>query len=450
MGNSCTLHDELREIVGGSGLLSDGSCGSYVVDGYRPRAVISPTCVREIQAVLRFAAKRGLSVIPAGSGTKLGIGNLPRRVDVVLTTARLNSVVEYEPADLTVTVEAGIRLRELQTVLGRHRQFLAMNPPYAEHCTLGGIVASNASGFLRLRYGTARSQVLGMRVVQADGTVVKSGGKVVKNVAGYDLNKLYIGAYGTLGIITEVSLKLSPIPAQQAILKAVFRDIRSAVSTGLAIVRSQILPMFVNLFINFDPMCAQTECLGSERPDNRRFMLLAGFGGDSEAVSWQLARSQEILEQNGAIGVTTVAGVSQRRLQEGIQEFPANDVETGPVIVKIHLKRTDMAAFSDQIMGASWAAAVQVMGLLGSGVLYLRIASVTETDWQDLADVLTRLRQAALRLEGNLIIETAPPELKRLIDVWGPVGDTLHLMKQVKAKFDVDGLLSPGRFIASI
>lgn len=443
MENSRALHDELKHIVGTSGVLPEAESASYAIDGCVPKAVVLPTSVQEIQDLLQFAAKQGLSVIPAGAGTKLGIGNLSEKVDVVLSTIHLNSVIEYEPADLTVTVEAGIRLAALQKELAKHRQFLALNPPYAERCTIGGIVATNTSGSLRLRHGTARNQVLGMRVVHANGTVVKSGGKVVKNVAGYDLNKLYIGAFGTLGIITEVALKLSPIPTRQAIVATEFQDVQNAVNTGLNIVSSQTLPMFVNLFINFDPRSPET-------PGQRKFVLVTGFGGDPETVAWQSTQSREIMEQNGGKGVTTIADESQQHIQETIQEFSANNGNTERVIVKVNLKRTDIAEFSEHIIGASWTHNVQMMALLGNGVLYLTIPVVSETDFQALSEVLTTLRQSALEVQGNLIIERAPPELKRYIDVWGPVGKTLHLMKQVKTKFDTDGLLNPGRFIASI
>lgn len=450
MENSRALHDELRHIVGESGVLPEAESAAYAFDGCLPKAVVSPTSVQEIQDVLQFASKRGLSVIPAGGGTKLGIGNLPPQVDVVLATTRLNSVIEYEPADLTVTVEAGIRLVDLQKELAKHRQYLVLNPPYAERCTIGGIVAANASGSFRLRHGTARNQVLGLRVVQANGTVVKSGGKVVKNVAGYDLNKLYIGAFGTLGIITEVALKLSPIPTRQAAIAAAFHDIHNAANTGLSIVGSQTLPMFVNLFINSDPMRAETDGQGLDTTDRGTFTLVTGFGGDPETVAWQLAQSQEIMEQNGALGVTTIESEPYERLQKTIQEFSADKGETENVIAKINLKRTDIAEFAGHIADSSWGSEVQMMLLLGSGVLYLTIPLVGETDFQYLADVLMQLRQSAVEKRGNLIIETAPPELKWHIDVWGPVGDTLRLMKQVKAKFDAGGLLNPGRFVASI
>ena len=443
MKNPRALHNELRQIVGDSGVLSATKSALYAIDGCTPKAVVLPASIRDLQEVLQFAAKQDLSVIPAGAGTKLGIGNLPEKVDVVLSTMHLNSVIEYEPADLTVTVEAGIRLADLQKALAKHRQFLALNPPYAERCTIGGIVSTNTSGAFRLRHGTARNQVLGMRVVHANGTVVKSGGKVVKNVAGYDLNKLYIGAFGTLGIITEIALKLSPIPTRQAIVAAEFQDIQNAVNTGLSIVSSQTLPTFVNLFINFDPRHPET-------PGQRQFTLVTGFGGDPETVAWQSDQSREIMEQNGGKGVATIADEPQQRIQETIQEFSANNGNTESVIVKVNLKRTDIAEFSEHIIGANWTHNVQMMALLGNGVLYLTIPVVSETDFQALSDVLAALRQSALEVQGNLIIERAPPELKRYIDVWGPVGKTLHLMKQVKAKFDADGLLNPGRFIASI
>ena len=440
------LHDELKGIVGDTGILPEEQLAAYSFDGHVPKAVVLPASVQEIQDVLQVAAKQGLSIMPAGAGTKLGIGNLPQKVDVVLATTHLNSVVEYEPADLTVTVEAGIRLKDLQTELSQHRQYLAMNPPYADQCTIGGIVATNTSGSFRLRHGTARNQVLGLRVVRADGTIVKSGGKVVKNVAGYDLNKLYIGAFGTLGIITEVTLKLSPIPVRQAILTADFQNLQDAVDTGLDIVGSQTLPMFVNLFIN-----AESTLLRADKAQDPLVKkLVVGFGGDPETVSWQLTQGQEIMEQNGAIGVTVIEGESQQHLQVAVQEFPADNRNTETVIVKLNLKRTDIAGIASQIVDADWASDVQMMALLGSGVLYLTIPVASDTNFQTLADALTQLRQSVMAVQGNLIIETAPSELKRHIDVWGSVEGTLRLMEQIKAKFDPEGLLNPGRFISSI
>ena len=438
MENSRALHDELKHIVGEVGILPEAQIADYTFDGYVPKAVVLPASVQEVQDVLRFASKKALSVIPAGAGTKLGIGNLPQEVDIVLATICLNSVVEYEPADLTVTVEAGIRLADLQAELAQHRQFLPLDPPSSDRCTIGGIISANASGPLRLRHGTARHQVLGLRVVHANGTTVKSGGKVVKNVAGYDLNKLYIGAFGTLGIVTEATLKLSPIPVREAIFTAGFDNIQDAVKTGLNVVSSQMLPMFVNLLINFGV---------DGTIDAKKATLVVGFGGDPETVTWQLERCQEMMEQNGANGVTIIEGEPRRHLHAALQEFAA-DVKR--VVAKLNLKRTDIAEFATQIVAEGSDRGVQVMALLGSGVLYLAVPVTPNTDFQVLAERLTQLRKSAMEAGGNLIVEVAPPELKQHIDVWGPLGDVAGLMKQIKVRFDPKGLLNPARFVPSI
>ena len=233
MENTETLYDQLRQIVGKTDNLLLTKVSEYSYDNCIPQVVVEPETVKDIQNIQRYASKNSYTVLPAGSGTKLGIGNLAPNPDIVLSTKHLNKVIEYEPADLTVTVEAGMLLKDLQITLSKHRQFLPFDPPYADRCTIGGIVATNTSGPQRLGYGTARNLVLGMHVVHADGKMVKSGGKVVKNVAGYDLNKLYIGAFGTLGIITDVSLKLAPLPLHQEIIVAQFHSIQDAIKTGL-------------------------------------------------------------------------------------------------------------------------------------------------------------------------------------------------------------------------
>ncbi len=436
MENTRSLYNELRQIVGEECILTEDQVSDYTYDGIVPKAVVLPSSVNEIQDVLHYASEHDYAVLPAGSGTKLGIGNLAENTAIVLSMTRLNKIVEYEPADLTVTVEAGISLADLQKELAQHRQFLPLNPPYTEKCTIGGIVATNVSGSLRLRYGTARNLVLGMRVVHASGTVVKSGGKVVKNVAGYDLNKLYIGSYGTLGIITEVTFKLAPLPVHEAIIAAQFLTIEDAVKTGLNIVSSQSLPTFVNMLINvaLNPF------------EEKKPTLIVGFGGDPETVKWQLNTVQSLVEQTDVFSVQRIKRESQESICNTIREFPAVDKSFNGILIKVNLKRTDIANFADYALEDTH----EMMALLGNGVLYLKIPIGENTDFHQLSNMLTRLRQRAADLGGNLIIESAPSELKRQIDVWGPIGDTLNLMKQLKAKFDNTELLNPGRFVSRI
>lgn len=431
-----SLRKDFSQIVGESGLLSDVEASDYVYDNSVPKAVVLPSSVQDIQNVLRHVSEQNLRVIPAGAGTKLGTGNLANNTDIVIATTQLNKVVEYEPADLTVTIESGMKLADLQNELAQHKQFLPLNPPYSDKCTIGGIVATNSSGPIRLRYGTARNLVLGMKVVHASGTVVKSGGKVVKNVAGYDLNKLYIGSYGTLGIITEITLKLAPLPIKESIIAAQFHNIQDAVKTGLKVVSSQSLPTYVNLLVG----CTL------DLFDEKKPTVIVGFGGDPETLSWQLKTTQTLLEQNDAIGVHIVEQELVSTISNSIVEFPSVDRQPDVVIVKINIRRTDIAEFVDKIYKDTY----EMMSLLGNGVLYLKIPVDSEPDFQALANILAQIRQNAAAIGGNLIIESAPSELKHHIDVWGSIGNTLNLMKKIKSKFDTKGLLNPGRFVSDL
>ena len=433
-----SLYDAFRSIVGDSGILPDDQVTGYTVDGILPKLVVVPGNISEMQDVLRIASERNVSVIPAGSGSKLSIGNVVPEIDIVVSTRRLKKVVEYEPADLTVTVESGIRLSDLQKELAVHRQYLPLNPPYADTCTIGGIVATNSSGPLRLQHGTARNLVLGLHVMLANGTVVKSGGKVVKNVAGYDLNKLYIGSYGTLGIITEVSLKLSPLPSHETILIAQSDTIEKAIHNGLSIVRSQVGPSYVILMTEY-----VINGLSKQLPT-----LMVGFGGEAETVSWQLGFTQSLMEQNGAKSVHVIKAETQDRLRHEIQEYSAAAKVSNHIIIKVNLKRTDMSKFAEEVHELT----SDIMFNLGNGVAYLRLPvtngdDFARDDFKSIAGSITKLRQQVMGMKGNLTIESAPPELKQHLDIWGPIGSTLDLMKHIKTKFDSKNILNARRFV---
>ena len=435
------LHADLVQIVGEAGLLPNDQMNRYVIDDFGPQAVVFPASTHEIQDVLSYAAAGELSVIPAGNGTKLDIGNLPERVDLVLSTSRLDQVLEYEPADLTVTVEAGIRLAALQAKLAEHGQYLPLDPPYADRATIGGITATNSSGPSWLRYGATRDQVLGMRVVQSSGMVVKSGGKVVKNVAGYDLNKLYIGSFGTLGVITEVSLKLQPLPEIERTALLTFKEIGPAVNVALEISSSQLLPIFLNLFVNGVPFTEIAEPC-----------LLIGLDGHPETVEWQIDHVETMAKQNGAIGVGVYEGQRQQELRASMCAFPEGGWASPIVMSRVNLRMTDVEAFINTATSNGGPPLVQVMGLTGNGIVYVAFSDFPDGDVpaQHIADTLTNLRDAAANVGGNLIVESAPTALKRQIDVWGPVGRSFELMKAIKAKLDPIGLLNPGRFVGGI
>ena len=443
MSNANQLHEDLAQIVGEAGLLPNDQLSHYTIDGINPQAVVLPASTHEIQEVLGYASDSGLSVIPAGSGTKLGVGNPPEQVDLILSTSRLDQVLEYEPADLTVTVEAGIQLATLQAKLAEHGQYLPLDPPYADRCTIGGITATNASGPSRLLYGSARDRVLGIRVVQSSGTVVKSGGKVVKNVAGYDLNKLYLGSFGTLGVITEVSLKLQPLPEIERTVLLTFSEIGETINVGLEIAGSQLLPIFLNLFVN------NTSLTGNPEP-----CLIIGLDGPPETVEWQIDSVKTVAQQNGAVGVEVYDGERQQELRTSMCAFPEGESVASTVISRANLRMTDVGDFVNTAFAVnestSWQ--VRVMGLMGNGVVYVIFSDFPDSDVpvQHVADTVANLRDAAASVGGNLIVESAPTALKRQIDVWGPVSRSFELMKAIKTKLDPINLLNVGRFVGGI
>ena len=220
---------------------------AFEIDGIAAHERAAPATAAELAATLQAADEAGNAVAAVGGGTQLDLGMPPSRLDVVIDTTGLNRVVEYEPADLTVTVEAGIRFAELQRILGEQGQFLALDPAVQDGATIGGVIATNTSGPLRLSYGTPRDLVIGTRVANPDGTLTHAGGRVVKNVAGYDLNKLYIGSLGTLSIVVELSFKLAPIPPSLEAVVGQVPDLDAARELVGADVHSPLSPLPIEL-----------------------------------------------------------------------------------------------------------------------------------------------------------------------------------------------------------
>ena len=442
MPDSDVLQKELIQIVGENGLLPTDRYDDYRVDGFTPRAVALPASVKQIQELLMFAADRELSVIPAGSGTKLGVGNPPEKVDLILSTRRLNSMIEYEPADLTVTVQAGMRLANLQAQLSENGQFLPLDPAYASLTTVGGIAASNTSGPLRMRHGTPRNQVLGMRVVQSGGAIVKSGGKVVKNVSGYDLNKLYIGSFGTLGIITELTFKLYPLAESGIIMLLKFKQIENAIKTASEITSSQLSPSYLNLFINGVP---DTRILEPS--------LVVGLDDHPKAISWQRNQVHWTAKQSGVIGVEIIQERQAAKLVEAMRAFTQANPSQPAMVSKVNLRTSDIEEYVGVALDVinELECSVRVMGLMGSGQIYFVFSDFAGTiEPETIASTFATLREHANSIGGNLVLESAPVEVKRHIDVWGTVGSSSELMKKIKARFDPGMLLNPGRFVVGI
>ncbi|MDD9948436.1 MAG: FAD-binding oxidoreductase, partial [candidate division Zixibacteria bacterium] len=313
------LHSRLGSLVDSYAPASPEALASHAVEGVVPSAVVAPGSVESLAATVQMASELGYAVIPRGGGTKMDFGHPPSRADIVVSLERLNRIVAHEPADQTAAVEAGITMAGLQAGLGERGQYLPLDPPHGDAGTLGGALATNASGVLRTTFGTARDLVIGARVVQADGTVVRSGGQVVKNVAGYDLNKMYIGSLGTLGILAEVNLKLQPLPAAGRLLIGTMAGIGEAAECAFRVMDSEVMPSFLEVA---SPATRSLLAGDDNLGDDRDFAVVAGMIGTDETVDWQAGECERIFRDSGAADVITVNGDGYRRVLDGMRAFP--------------------------------------------------------------------------------------------------------------------------------
>ena len=437
--------DAIRAIVGPAHVLTGADCGPYVLDGRAPEAVVLPGTKEEVAAVLLAAGEAELPVTPWGGGTKMGIGAPPQRVGLVLALKRLNRLLEHEPGDLTATVQAGMTLGALQRELGARGQWLSLDPPHADEATLGGIVSSNAAGPRRHLYGACRDLLIGLTVVTAAGALVKGGGKVVKNVAGYDLPKLFVGAFGTLGVIVEATVKLRPRPDTDRLVVARFASLKEAGSAARAVMGSDLLPSALDLV---DGETLRTLGLGG--PDGAA--LLIGVDGIAEQVHWQCGEVERMLRLQGLVDALVLDADARdaawrARGALGRGAFP----ETAAVMKWVVLP-AQVADVMEQGMGVAQRAGLPVAlaAHAGVGVIEAVLAGGEGVDATVVASVLTEWRVLVRAVGGQALVESAPLAIKERVPVWDDPGPALRIMQRIKSQLDPSGLLNPGRFVGDI
>jgi glycolate oxidase FAD binding subunit len=412
---------DLRALVGAEHLRT--SMLEDAVDDVLPQMVIEPGNPEEVAGALKIATGVGLQVIPRGGATQMGWGNPPRSGDLMLSTRRLNRVVEHAWGDMTATVEAGCTFQQLQQTLAEHGQRLALDPLWPDQATIGGILATNDSGPLRIRFGSLRDLVIGITLALPDGTLAKSGGKVVKNVAGYDLPKLATGSLGTLGIITQAIFRLHPVPRESRTLT--FSNSDSATMNALVLAIQDC---------NMVPTGVQVRAGSSSMPE-----VDLRFEGTAAGCEAQIEQTLRIA--SGARRIESPADVwnAHSTLWSGAEPS---------VVCKFSLLPAELGTFltlirkSSEPLQLSWRLVAQAVG-----VGYLRLEG---NDTGALLNVLQDLRKNLETRGGSLVILRCPLEIKSKMDVWGSAGDALALMRSIKAQFDPTGVLNPGRFIGGI
>ncbi|MGH9374747.1 MAG: FAD-binding oxidoreductase [Terriglobia bacterium] len=414
-----TSEEALRAIVGIANV-RPGEAGD-AVQGVPAPLIIEPASGQELAAVLRYANQAGLCVAPRGGGTKLGWGNPPSRLDLILSTARLNHVVEHAWADLTVTVEAGCTLHSLQEKLAQHGQRLALDALWPEQATVGGALSTNDSGALRLRFGGLRDLVIGITLALPDGTLATSGGKVVKNVAGYDLPKLATGALGTLGVITRAIFRLHPLPQNTRTLSIAAKSLPEMQRFVASVRDSQLAPTALQMRFR------------ESRPPQADILFEGTLAG--------LAAQEVCLKKLAEPNLVSDAGADVWMAREQIWTSPA-----AGAIAKISVLPAGIAKAVEEVQRITpartvqWSAVVQATGI-GS----LRLDGAAE----DVCVSLGKLR-ASLERDGGSLSVLRHPSGAAPIEAWGNPGDALALMSVLKKQFDPMGTLNRGRFVGAI
>jgi glycolate oxidase FAD binding subunit len=389
--------------------------------------VIEAGTAEELASALRQASELGHAVVIRGAGTKSDWGRPPQRVDCTLCTRRLNRVLAHEHGDLTATIEAGAPLREVNAALAAAGQWLPLDPPFADRATIGGILATNDSGPLRQRFGTPRDLVIGVQLATADGVLARAGGRVVKNVAGYDLSKLVAGSFGSLAAIVSATFKLAPLPKVTKTLIATVPDINVAAQIVRDVMASQLEP------IAFD--------LHSENVRDAAACVMLRFASAPEVVDAQIDGARG-LSGFKASTITVVDGDDERARwrehAEGIWNAP------GAVVRASWLPANVATAIGElrQILSSRPGLIAGGASLIGRGAVGAGLIRVGG-DAHDHAAFVDALRRSSVF--GNVVIVRGSAELKAMVDVWGAQGDRERLFASLKEALDPKGVLNAGR-----
>lgn len=412
--------------------LRDWGLSKTKLDSSSPIPIITPETWQEMGQIIHLAHQQQQKILPCGRGSKIHWGGLLGNIDLVLSTAKLNRLIDHAAGDMTVTVEAGMRLDELQTILAKAEQFLPLGPNLPEGTTIGGAIATALTASWRQRYGGVRDLLLGISFLRADGELAKAGGRVVKNVAGYDLMKLFTGSYGTLGIITQVTFRVYPLPeASQTLLCT--GDLAGITQAAQTLLSSALTPTSFDLL---SPRLAQE--LGAEN----NLGLLVRFEGILASIREQSDRLSQIATTCN-LKTITYQDQDEVSLWQGLtnQIFPNSQIPT--ITCKIGIIPTAAAQLLQSLHNLDSSSLGLIHAGSGVGWLHLDPAAISP-------EIITKLRQQCQNDQGYLSLLAAPTEYKQQLEVWGYGGNALEIMQKLKQQFDPKFTLSPQRFVGSL
>jgi glycolate oxidase FAD binding subunit len=435
------------------------SCAKFAVDGAVPSAVARPTSSAELVEIVRFAKSEKLALIPCGNCTKLGIGMPPVGYDIALDMTGLNQIAYYDPGDLTLSVDAGMNLTQLADALAHQDQFVPLAVPFFEECTIGGTIASNIGSCMRRGYGSARDFLLGAEFVNGAGTFTKSGGRVVKNVTGYDLHKLLIGSLGTLGAITRLNFRTFPLPEGYGHLVSTFSSVDSIVRFQAMVSKSPLTPRSFDIL---GPEAAQRLAEFKDNSDSalpscfaqEAWHVCVGFEGTETILRRYSSELVQYAQQCGASDYHLLEKLDEKSLRDRLRELVSVLSRSGPAatIFRINV----FPSFPPDVMTLQILAqhfSIPCCIFANSpGPLYFALApnGLDAKTIGALARIATSVFEYAASKNGQASILFCPVQLKQQVNVWGYPRNDAHLMHRVKNAFDPQNIFAPGRFVAAV
>ncbi len=443
----------LVEKFGAENVVTDAAkLAAYEVDGMRPAAAVRAGSVEEISDLLRFAAPEKLAVIPCAGRTKLAIGAPPARYDFALDVSRMNRVLAYEPRDLTLGVEPGVLISDLWGVLMCEDQWLPVIEAFGEQATIGGVLAADSAGPLRHGFGGPRDFTLGIEFVTGYGSKAKSGGRVVKNVTGYDLHKLLIGSLGTLGVITRANFKTFPWPPARDVFVAHFESCAETMEFCRALQKSPLEPRLVDVI---SPEAEQMISASAKTPlplNAKGWTVIVGVTAHRRVVERHAVELKELASHHKAREFVRIGGENQSEILNAACTVPSFFLaaEAGAVIFRIAAVPVAMAALAARLATVAASAEMKCATVLRPhGLVYFALLP-NGRPTANVSRAALEVFRAADELGARARIEFAPVELKRLVSVWGAARPDFELMRRVKNIFDPENVLSPGRFASGI
>jgi glycolate oxidase FAD binding subunit len=429
----------MERIIGSENIKgSEENFSEFAVDGKIPKLIVYPTSSEEISEILRVANEEEASICLRSQGTKIGTGNIPKSIDIVICMSRFCRIVEHDFGNLTVTVETGVKLSELQRVLEDKKQFLPVDPVCSSKSSVGGIVASNSNGPRRLRYGSVRDLLIGMKAVLPTGQKIRAGGKVVKNVAGYDMCKLFVGSFGTLGIITEATFKLYPLPEVQKTILLLFENAVQAFEHVSSLLGSVFFPASI-VVLNYSALNFLSSKIDIALTENMCCLAIR-LEGFSESVQ----REYDEIQKMRVVYTKTLEGTEQDKFWTALSDFycisGSNFSFKGSVPVSITSNIFRRVEENSKNLELS----ISIISHAGSGIIYIFFST------QELGKAIQFTNELGFYIEkegGYFVVESAPSEVKKKINIWGYFSGGMKIMHDIKKKFDPGDILNPGRLI---